>query len=150
MTLYFTSSAIAKDLPGAAQTSYGVNNSGGFNFNMPLVIPQGTNGMQPNISLNFSSNGGNGLLGVGGNISGLGAITRCASTIATDGIKGKVSHDRDDKFCLNGQRLILVSGTYGAANSEYRTEIDSISRICLLYTSPSPRDLSTSRMPSSA
>ena len=129
VTLYFTSSVIAKDLPGAAQTSYGVNNSGGFNFNMPLVIPQGTNGMQPNISLNFSSNGGNGLLGVGGNISGLGAITRCASTIATDGIKGKVSHDRDDKFCLNGQRLILVSGTYGAANSEYRTEIDSISRI---------------------
>ena len=26
----------------------------------------------------------------------------------------------------------------------------SISTICLLYTSPSPRDLSTSRMPSSA
>ena len=25
-----------------------------------------------------------------------------------------------------------------------------LSRICLLYTSPSPRDLSTSRMPSSA
>jgi len=27
---------------------------------------------------------------------------------------------------------------------------DILSRICLLYTSPSPRDLSTSRMPSSA
>ena len=27
---------------------------------------------------------------------------------------------------------------------------DSTTRICLLYTSPSPRDLSTSRMPSSA
>ena len=27
---------------------------------------------------------------------------------------------------------------------------DSISSTCLLYTSPSPRDLSTSRMPSSA
>ena len=26
----------------------------------------------------------------------------------------------------------------------------NVSRICLLYTSPSPRDLSTSRMPSSA
>ena len=27
---------------------------------------------------------------------------------------------------------------------------DSVYKICLLYTSPSPRDLSTSRMPSSA
>ena len=27
---------------------------------------------------------------------------------------------------------------------------DSASNVCLLYTSPSPRDLSTSRMPSSA
>ena len=27
---------------------------------------------------------------------------------------------------------------------------DFLNRICLLYTSPSPRDLSTSRMPSSA
>ena len=29
-------------------------------------------------------------------------------------------------------------------------KIDGLSLICLLYTSPSPRDLSTSRMPSSA
>ena len=27
---------------------------------------------------------------------------------------------------------------------------DDVTHICLLYTSPSPRDLSTSRMPSSA
>ena len=30
------------------------------------------------------------------------------------------------------------------------TELDTIPYSCLLYTSPSPRDLSTSRMPSSA
>ena len=30
------------------------------------------------------------------------------------------------------------------------TEIKAVSSVCLLYTSPSPRDLSTSRMPSSA
>ena len=30
------------------------------------------------------------------------------------------------------------------------THIDDNACICLLYTSPSPRDLSTSRMPSSA
>ena len=33
---------------------------------------------------------------------------------------------------------------------ESRYEIDTLYYCCLLYTSPSPRDLSTSRMPSSA
>ena len=34
--------------------------------------------------------------------------------------------------------------------SNKETELDTTFLICLLYTSPSPRDLSTSRMPSSA
>ena len=41
----------------------------------------------------------------------------------------------------------LISGYELFANTE-EVEVDFI--ICLLYTSPSPRDLSTSRMPSSA
>ena len=35
-------------------------------------------------------------------------------------------------------------------NFKKRTEKDKENQFCLLYTSPSPRDLSTSRMPSSA
>ena len=35
-------------------------------------------------------------------------------------------------------------------NIDYEKKIVSAHRTCLLYTSPSPRDLSTSRMPSSA
>ena len=38
----------------------------------------------------------------------------------------------------------------GAANELERFSTEDIERVCLLYTSPSPRDLSTSRMPSSA
>ena len=34
--------------------------------------------------------------------------------------------------------------------SDSETFINQLTQICLLYTSPSPRDLSTSRMPSSA
>ena len=37
--------------------------------------------------------------------------------------------------------------TVGAQINSLRDSVDSL---CLLYTSPSPRDLSTSRMPSSA
>ena len=40
-------------------------------------------------------------------------------------------------FCSLSDSLLIVIGIY-------------LSNYCLLYTSPSPRDLSTSRMPSSA
>ena len=36
------------------------------------------------------------------------------------------------------------------SNSSYLSALNSYPKTCLLYTSPSPRDLSTSRMPSSA
>ena len=36
------------------------------------------------------------------------------------------------------------------AVKEMMTEMKKLAKDCLLYTSPSPRDLSTSRMPSSA
>ena len=36
------------------------------------------------------------------------------------------------------------------SDDELRARIDDVKKRCLLYTSPSPRDLSTSRMPSSA
>ena len=37
-----------------------------------------------------------------------------------------------------------------AGNVSFLADMERDLRICLLYTSPSPRDLSTSRMPSSA
>ena len=54
--------------------------------------------------------------------------------------------DSSDRF----EKLINVKDR----GKIFRVEVESIERIeaagCLLYTSPSPRDLSTSRMPSSA
>lgn len=37
--------------------------------------------------------------------------------------------DANDRFCLDGQRLMVVSGSYGADGAEYRTEQESFSRI---------------------
>ena len=48
------------------------------------------------------------------------------------------------------QRLCMERGQHGSAirlSGEFHLQL---ANICLLYTSPSPRDLSTSRMPSSA
>ena len=43
-----------------------------------------------------------------------------------------------------------TGGDAGFTYAKEYTSISAITNICLLYTSPSPRDLSTSRMPSSA
>ena len=44
----------------------------------------------------------------------------------------------------------IVDEPLGGAHRDITGAISSLGDICLLYTSPSPRDLSTSRMPSSA
>ena len=49
---------------------------------------------------------------------------------------------------LPGVRYHIIRGTLDTAGVKDRRQ--SRSKYCLLYTSPSPRDLSTSRMPSSA
>ncbi|MCP3925123.1 MAG: hypothetical protein GY714_21325, partial [Desulfobacterales bacterium] len=103
--------------------------SGSASYNIPIVVPPGIAGMQPNLSINYDSNGSNGLLGMGFSLDGISAITRSGRTIAQDGIKGGVNYDENDRFELGGQRLIAVSGTYGADGTEYRTEIDQYSKI---------------------
>jgi|GEM_PF-1373862 len=106
-----------------------VNESGAATYTIPIQVPPGTSGIEPKLALGYNSQGGNGLLGVGWNLSGLSAITRCPRTLAQDGVRGGINLDANDRLCLDGQRLMVVSGTYGAAGSDYRTERDSFSKI---------------------
>ena len=112
---------------------FGVSPSGAATYSIPIQVPPGVAGMQPKLSLEYNSQGGNGILGMGWSLSGLSAITRCPKTIATDGIRGSVNYNTEDRFCLDGQRLMVKPGSmaYGAAASEYRTEIDSFSKISI-------------------
>ena len=52
------------------------------------------------------------------------------------------------------EHIIDLGKSLPLIEEQFKTEDNLIkgcqSRVCLLYTSPSPRDLSTSRMPSSA
>ena len=45
---------------------------------------------------------------------------------------------------------LIDGGNMGCCYSDSEYDAETGEHICLLYTSPSPRDLSTSRMPSSA
>lgn len=127
-----TSIAQTASLPGKA----GINASGGATYAVPISVPPGTAGMSPSLSLDYSSQGssssgwlGAGVVGVGWSLSGLPAVGRCPRTMAQDGAVGAVNYDANDRFCLDGQRLIATTGAYGADGTEYRTEIESFSLI---------------------
>ena len=47
------------------------------------------------------------------------------------------------------ERILILDGAMGTQIQDLKLD-EAGYRGCLLYTSPSPRDLSTSRMPSSA
>ncbi len=114
---------------GATPGSFKVNETGAATYTIPITVPPGTGGMAPTLSLNYNSQSGNGPLGVGWSLGGLSAITRCPASYAQDGFKGGINYDGNDRYCLDGQRLVAVSGAYGADGAEYRTETESYTRV---------------------
>ena len=94
-------------------------------YSIPIAVPAGTNGMTPALSFDYRHRMRSGLLGIGWSIGGLSQITRCARTIAQDGVNAAPTLTNGDRFCLDGQRLVVVgNGSYAAPNAEYRTEIE--------------------------
>ena len=106
-----------------------VNATGAATYSVPIAAPPGTAGMVPSLALTYNSQTGNGVAGMGFTLEGLAAIGRCPQTVAQDGVHGAVNFDANDRFCLDGQRLMVISGTYGADGSEYRTEIESFAKV---------------------
>jgi RHS repeat-associated protein len=127
----------AGTLPG----SLSVGNDGASTYSIPLPVPPGTAGMAPQLSLNYSSNGSNGMVGLGWSLGGLSTIHRCPKTIAQDNLPGRISLDNADRLCLDGRRLIRSDGSnpgtdvnavdaaYWAAGAQYRTELESFARV---------------------
>ncbi len=107
---------------------------GTFKYTIPIEVPEGRAGMAPNLSLVYESDAGNGPLGVGWSIRGSSEITRCDGVVASGGVRKRVEYDSTDKFCLDGQRLVLVAGENGLVGAEYRTEVDSFARVKITNT----------------
>ena len=107
----------------------GVSASGTSGYSIPIFAPPGTRGMTPSLTLSYDSGLGSGSLGEGWALGGLSAIARCPQTLAQDGAARGVLLDAYDRFCLDGNRLRLATGTYGASGSTYRTELESFARV---------------------
>jgi hypothetical protein len=132
--------ADAGTLPGELS----VGDDGAATYKIDIAVPPGTAGMQPKLSLNYSSNGPNGMVGLGWSLGGLSTIHRCAKTLAQDGVVGRIGFNTSDRLCLDGMRLFRADGSnpgtdpaaqdaaYWATGGQYRTEIEGFARISRL------------------
>ncbi len=107
---------------GETEGSFSVSLTGGATYNVPIAVPPGINGVQPSIAIAYNSQAGKGIAGWGWSVSGLSVISRIPSTKYHDGVADPVDFDNLDRFALDGQRLLLKSGSYGGNGAEYQTE----------------------------
>jgi len=121
---------------GRTPTSIDVSSSGGSVFNIPFSLPPGIGNAVPQLGLSYNAQSGNGSAGYGWNITGLSSITRLSTTIFHDDKIRGINFDADDRFALDGQRLLLKNGTYGGDGAEYQTELYSNIRIFSRGVSP--------------
>ncbi|WP_377893759.1 toxin TcdB middle/N-terminal domain-containing protein [Alteromonas sp. R78001] len=113
---------------GLTPGDFRVDESGSATYTIPIAAPPGRAGVQPQVALSYSSsNVYEGPLGVGWNISGLSAISRCPKNLSQDGRIEGVNINKNDRFCLDGQKMKIKSGSYGAPNTNYYLENDDFS-----------------------
>lgn len=96
-----------------------VNESGALTYVLPIEVLKGINSFQPNISLVYNSQSGNGQAGWGWNIVGLSMINRGGTSKEIDGFTRGPQFNDSDPFYLDGQRLLKRN------DAEYVTHIFS-------------------------
>lgn len=114
---------------GATPGTFAVSSHGQATYSIPIAVPPGRDGVEPKLAIDYDSSAPNGAMGVGFGLNGLSRITRCGKVADTDGTSGGVNMDANDRFCLDGKRLVVIAGSYGADNAEYRTEVDTWNRV---------------------
>jgi len=94
---------------------------GSFNTKVDIKLPPGTRGVAPKLALTYNSNAGNGIVGVGWQLSGLPAITRDSSY--------GINYDSNDHYVGPGGRLVEVNDSdYSGSGVVYHTEDETFSR----------------------
>lgn len=106
-----------------------VSNNGQAIYTLPIAMPPSIKNVGPIINLVYSSGQNSGIAGQGWGINTISTINRISTRTDIDGFKDGVDFDDNDKLALDGQRLLLKSGTYWADGSIYETEVQSNQRI---------------------
>jgi hypothetical protein len=108
-----------------------VTPSGAFSYSVPIRIPKGAKGVEPQLSIVYNSHAGNGLVGYNWNIGGLSAISRVSKSIHQNNEIKLVQMEAEDRFALDGSRLFPLTGINGMNGTVYGTESESFVRIVL-------------------
>ncbi len=114
---------------GAIPGQIDISPTGAATYQVPINLPPGINGIQPQLSVVYNSQAGNGLLGWGFNLAGLSAIIRTPKTLYSDNFSQGVTNTSGDRYALDGNLLIAVSERNNTDSVEYHTEIESFNRI---------------------
>lgn len=122
---HFTFSQNFTDTKGELQISA----SGAATYTLPVAIPPSIKSVAPVINLTYSSGVRGGIAGQGWSINSISAITRISTRRDIDGFVDGVDFDDNDKLALDGQRLLIKTGTYWAPGSTYETEYKSNTKI---------------------
>lgn len=110
---------------GTIPGDFSVSANGDAQYKIPIEVPPGIHHAEPGLAFIYSSNRGNGRMGVGWDIEGLSAIYRCKAVPAFDDYFGSINYDYKDRYCFDGQRLINTQGSNGYANSVYHTSLET-------------------------
>ena len=100
----------ANEHVGSLKGIFEVGSSGAALYRLAIVVPPGTAGLEPALAIQYHSQAGNGTLGMGFQLTGLSEISRCPPTMFLNGDADPVDFDDNDRFCLDGQQLVLTSG----------------------------------------
>ncbi len=111
-------------------------NNGASGYKIDIAVPPGTNGIEPELSIQYNSMGNSSSYGYGWGLGGLSAIGRAGRNKLHDGVTSAVNFSADDRFVLNGQRLKLLNGSYGVGGSIYAFESEGFERITAFGGSP--------------
>lgn len=121
---------------GSPEGALTVSEMGGAIYSVSIDVPTGVGGMEPSLSLTYNSLSGKGIAGWGFNISGLSSITRAQKSIYYDDSAKALTHETNDAYYLDGQRLILESGTAGLDGAVYHPESNPFAKVTVhgIYT----------------
>lgn len=139
---FITNTVLAQSngIVGSLGGDVSVSPTGMATYSIPIDVVPGTKGVQPNLAIVYNSSSGRGYLGSNWQLSGLSSITRVQRTQYPDGSIGTVNLDGNDRYALDGAKLMKLSGgDYASTNAKYGTEIENFTRVTLKGT---PNDVS--------
>ena len=115
---------------GTMPMNVNVSRDGTAQIELPIPVPPGVRGMAPSVSLQYDSGRtGSGHVGLGWSLSATSVIERCQAPGWSEKNVDPIDFDLNDRFCLDGQKLIAINGEYGLDGTEYRTEHDSFAKV---------------------